>query len=204
MNLQLVDSTNKWLGTEQPNDTRSRQTPPHLEPVPAARQRNQRSPLFLALTCVGMFLAILAVQLWLSISISQGAYEANALILENRELARSERVLQQDVDKLSSPQHLAERAIDLGMVQNAHPAYLKLDSSTVVGSLTSTTTDPRENLIPNAALASLTEEHDSPASDEQESTTATSTKTAEAGAATTAVNQEPLPWNGNLPAPETH
>lgn len=198
MNAQLTEPIVRWNPKEAIDEVAEQtDTRRHLAPVPRPHRKPQRSPLFLALVCVGMFLVILAVQLWLSISISRGAYESNALIVENRELGRNERALQQEVDMLASPQHLAERAIELGMVQNAHPAYLKLESGTVVGSLAASTTDARDNLIPNAALTSLTEEpaKTPPVMEEKET---------QHGEATTAVNTEPLPWNGNLPAPDTH
>lgn len=198
MNTNLADIHALPTPSEAPREGWRR----HLHPVTGKGVRPRRSLLFLAVTCVLMVLAILAAQLWLSISISKGAYEANALILENRELARSERVLEQDVDRLASPQHLAERAIDLGMVQNSHPAYLKLATGTVVGSLTTNTSDARENLIPNAALTALNDDAVAEKSATSEKDEKAKAEQAEANVQAAAAG--PLPWSGNLPAPETH
>ncbi|UOQ58347.1 hypothetical protein MUN78_05785 [Leucobacter allii] len=165
------------------------------EPAPAAAKRAGRSPLVGALLAVGVILAILATQLGLSIAISQGAYEARALEVEQRDLSRVERVLSQNVDKLSSPQNLAENAAQLGMVQNVRPAALRLSDGAVLGSLETETTAAQGNLVPNATLetmpvvdaAGLLVSRDAPAAGSQDAST-----------------EAPVRWKGKLPAPATH
>jgi hypothetical protein len=110
-------------------------------PAPRAARRPGGSPLLGALVAVGVVLAILATQLGLSIAVSQGAYETRALEIEQRDLARVERVLSQNVDRLASPQNLAENAAALGMVQNARPATLRLSDGAILGSLESPTSE---------------------------------------------------------------
>ncbi|MBU3994291.1 MAG: hypothetical protein KKF42_00710, partial [Actinobacteria bacterium] len=115
----------------------------HLRPAAtlAPRARLYRlSPLWGALTAVGIVLGIFATQLGLSIAVSQGAYEARALELEQRDLQRVERVLSQNVNKLASPQNLADNAAALGMVQNSNPATIRLSDNVVLGDLTQRTT----------------------------------------------------------------
>ena len=172
----------------------------HLRPVdpsrPAARPRSVRSPLAVALTGVGILLAILATQLGLSIAVSQGAYEVRALELEQRDLTRVERVLSQNVDKLASPQNLAENASKLGMVQNATPAALRLSDHKVRGSLTARTSDVGSNLVPNSALVGL------PVVNAEGLLVSRSRGQADAAAGS--ASQAPVAWKGKLPAPDTH
>ncbi|MBK0421515.1 hypothetical protein JD292_05440 [Leucobacter sp. CSA2] len=165
-------------------------------PAPAGETRRRRSPLMGSLIAVGVILGIMGAQLGLSIAVSQGAYETRALEIEQRDLARVERVLSQNVDKLSSPQNLAENAAALGMVQNSHPATLRLSNGAVLGALESKTTEARENLVPNATLKNmpvvdakglLVSRSSGQAADDQVDPT-----------------QAPVRWKGKLPAPETH
>lgn len=169
----------------------------HLRPVRSAiRARRGLSPLLAALTSVGILLGILAAQLGLSIAVSQGAYEARALELEQRDLLRVERVLAQNVDKLSSPQNLAENAAKLGMVQNATPATLRLSDQAVLGDLQPRTTAAGDNLVPNATLDNL------PVVDADGLLVSRTEGQAAAAGATAA--SAPVPWQGKLPAPDTH
>lgn len=167
-----------------------------IAPQPAANPRRAlQSPLIGSLVAVGVILVILAVQLGLSIAISQGAYETRALEIEQRDLSRVERVLSQNVDKLSSPQNLAENATALGMVQNARPATLRLSDGAVLGTLTSETAEARGNLIPNATLETM------PVVD---AAGLLVPRTAPAAATQPEATTPPVRLKGKLPAPETH
>lgn len=169
----------------------------HLRPVlPVERQRRGRSPMVVGLTAVGIVLGILATQLGLSIAVSQGAYEVRALELEQRDLTRVERVLSQNVDKLASPQNLAENASKLGMVQNATPAVLRLSDHKVRGSLTARTSAVGSNLVPNSALTGL------PVVNADGLMVARNSGQADAAAKAAAT--APVTWRGKLPAPNTH
>lgn len=168
--------------------------PRHLRAVLPSKRRKP-SALAGALTAVCIVLAILATQLGLSIVVSRGAYETRALQLEQRDLLRVERVLSQNLDKLASPQNLAENAAALGMVQNATPATLRLSDSTVLGDLTPRTSAVTGNIVPNATLTNL------PVVD------ADGLLVARGGQAETVaaeVTGPPVVWEGKLPAPDTH
>ncbi|MFC6235841.1 hypothetical protein ACFPZL_12180, partial [Leucobacter soli] len=158
--------------------------------------RRGLSPLLAALSCGVVVVAILATQLGLSIAVSQGAYEVRALELEQRDLARVERVLSQNVDKLSSPQNLAENAAKLGMVQNATPATLRLSDHKVLGSLTPRTSAVNDNLVPNAALDGL------PVVNAEGLLVARNG--GQAAAVDAGGSDAPVAWRGKLPAPDTH
>lgn len=161
-----------------------------LRPVTQPAKRRSRNPLFGALVAVGIVLITLAAQLGLSIAVSQGAYEMRTLELEQRDLGRVERLLSQNVDKLSSPQNLAENATQLGMVQNAHPATLRLSDGAILGSLETSANETQSNLVPNSTLENM------PVVD------AEGLLVPRQSAATPAA--EPVRWKSKLPAPETH
>jgi len=149
-----------------------------------------------ALAAVAVILVTLISQLGLSIAVSEGAYEARALQLELRDLTRVERVLTQNTAKLASPQNLAENAAELGMVQNTTPATLRLSDNAVLGSLRGKTTAASTNRVSNAALEGL------PMVDANGLLIDRDPK--QAAAATAAATLTPVPWEGLLPAPNTH
>lgn len=172
--------------------------PPHLLPVETSPRTRRRRPSALAggLTAVCIILAILAVQLGLSIVLSRGAYETRALEVEQRDLIRVERVLSQHLDKLASPQNLAVNAASLGMVQNANPASLRLSDSAVLGDLASRTDEVATNLVPNATLTNM------PVIDAGGLMVSRNAEQAELPPEIADV--APVPWEGKLPAPNTH
>lgn len=178
-----------------PAETPKPRTPrdPHLVPARAPRAtRARRSPVAGAIISACMIVGIFAAQLALSILVSEGAYESLALKVEQRDLARVERVLSQNLDKLASPQNLAENAIQLGMVQNVAPATMKLSDGMVQGDLDSVTREASANLVPNSQLDSL------PMVDAQGLLTSRDTDNAPEIDVSAAVR-----WQGKLPAPAT-
>jgi len=180
-------------------DHRPGQPAPHLravEATPAAGRRRRPSALAGGLTAVFVVLGILAIQLGLSIVVSRGAYETRALEVEQRDLLRVERVLSQNLDKLASPQNLAENAAALGMVQNSTPATLRLSDGSISGDLTPRTTAVSGNLIANSTLTNL------PVVDAEGLLVSRKPETPAAPA--TAQPVTPVPWEGKLPAPNTH
>lgn len=169
----------------------------HLRPVEPVRQTagRRRGPITGALIAGAVVLVILASQLGLSILISGGAYEMRALELEQRDLMRVERVLEQNVEKLASPQNLVDNAAQLGMVQNSNPATLRLSDAAVLGSLESTTTDVTANTVPNETLSSM------PVVDAEGLMVP---RGGQAAADDALADLTPVPWKGKLPAPNTH
>lgn len=153
IDLNRLLATSGAGAPEHDEETTTRERPLRAAPRPA--RRRARSPLVGALVAVGIVLVILSTQLGLSIAVSQGAYEKRALELEQRDLGRVERLLSQNVDKLSSPQNLAENAAQLGMVQNARPATLRLSDKTIMGSLETSASEAQSNLVPNSTLENM-------------------------------------------------
>ncbi|MBC9955352.1 hypothetical protein ICM05_12035 [Leucobacter sp. cx-42] len=172
---------------------RSEETPQHLHSVSATPRKKPSRVVLVSAVLVGVFLGLLGIQLALSIVISSGAYEARALKTEERDLLRVERVLSQNMDKLSSPQNLAANAAQLGMVENLHPATLRLSDGAILGSLETATSEVRANNVPNATLSALTPVDAAGLSADQ--------KPAKSQAAATSA---PVRWKGKLPAPATH
>jgi hypothetical protein len=83
---------------------------------------------------VAVIFGIIVAQLLLSVAVSSGAYEISGLQSQNRELNRTQQSMNQDLDRLASPQNLAANAEALGMVNNNTPVYLRLSDSAVLGS----------------------------------------------------------------------
>lgn len=192
--LRQATSDADWLVGSPNPQPHSR---PDLTVVPTTRIRSRKiSPLMGAFTAVGLILATLFAQLGLSIAVSDGAYEARALQVELRDLTRVERVLSQNTDKLASPQNLADNAAKLGMVQNTTPATLRLSDSAVLGTLGGPTTAVAGNSVPNATLVGL------PVVDADGLLTERNPEQAEQAAAVAATTA--IPWEGPLPAPQTH
>ncbi len=194
---ELRQSALDWPLLEPLHPSRSKRPEPHLAPVPEARPRRRTvSPLAAALSAVGVILITLFAQLGLSIAVSEGAYEARALELELRDLTRVERVLAQNADKLASPQNLAENAVKLGMVQNTTPATLRLSDGAVLGAVSGATNAVAGNLVPNATLEGMpVVDADGLLIDRDGG---------QAAAAAAAAAAAPVPWEGALPAPQTH
>ena len=185
----------------------------HLRPVtPSTAAQPKTGTLGLVIVAIAVLLGIFATQLWLSVATSQGAYTANDLILEERELARIERVMQQEVYVASSPQNLSQKASSQGMVQNAQPAFLALEGSVIQGELAQSSTATRSNIVPNAALTAM----NTPAADKIQAERraaaearaaaekAEAEKTSAAVVAAPEKPQGPVTWSGQLPAPATH
>lgn len=97
----------------------------------------------------------------LSVAVASGAYEIAAMQQTNKELGRSYQTMNQDLDRLSSPQNLAANAEALGMVNNSTPVYLRLSDGAVLGtpepaSATSGLIAGAEGAVPNSLLNGVT------------------------------------------------
>jgi hypothetical protein len=90
--------------------------------------------VFYAIVTVAVIFGIIVAQLLLSVAVSSGAYEISGLQSQNRELSRTQQSMNQDLDRLASPQNLAANAEALGMVNNNTPVYLRLSDGAVLGS----------------------------------------------------------------------
>jgi hypothetical protein len=105
----------------------------HLDVAPSRSQKKARPRAFYALVTIAGLFAILVAQLLLSILVSDGAYQITALQQEQKELSRDQQVLTEELQVLESPQHLAENAVQLGMVASAGTAYLRLSDGAILG-----------------------------------------------------------------------
>lgn len=172
-------------------DTGRRQERQHLTAVDPSVGQRRRPTLFYAAVAVAAVFAIVAVQLMMSIVVSQDAYRIEGLQTTKASLARDLQAVNERVDTLSSPQNLAAKAGALGMVEGNSPAYLKLSTGTVVGAPVPAAGAAAGTsvLVPNALL------------------TPTSKPTAKKGtpqANEPAAQHGPVAWEGALPAPSTH
>lgn len=149
-----------WVGrpAARPHED---ERPSHLEVVTTRSQRRARPRTIYALVTVGTLLAIVVAQLLLSIAVSQGAYQIGSLQQTQKALQRSYQAATEDLNRISSPQNLANDANALGMVSNNNPVYLRLSDGAILGTPTpaaasaGTVTGGQGNLVPNALLAGV-------------------------------------------------
>ncbi|MEP7764902.1 hypothetical protein [Sanguibacter sp. 25GB23B1] len=105
--------------------------PPRLRLVQSPTQARSRAPF--VLTCIGLLAGALLGTLVLNTAMADGSYEAQSL---QRELAAQAEVtdtLHARLDALQSPQALAMRATELGMVRVSEPPVLRLSDRTIIG-----------------------------------------------------------------------
>ncbi|HEV7848367.1 MAG TPA: hypothetical protein VGO88_03455 [Mycetocola sp.] len=106
--------------------------PRPVRAVPAAAQR-PKPKLAYAVVAIGGVLAMVVVQLLLSVGLSHGAYEISALQQQQQTLSWQQQSASNDLLEVSSPQFIAANAQALGMVINGTPAYLRLSDAAVIG-----------------------------------------------------------------------
>jgi len=128
-----------------------------LQAVSPSRARRRRPKIFFALVTVVTMFIIIVAQILLSVSLQSGAYEIAGLQRNVKELGRTLQSATQDLNRMTSPQNVAQSAEALGMVGNGNPAYLRLSDSLVTGAATAAgaggTLVAQGNLVPNAMLA---------------------------------------------------
>jgi len=126
---------------------------PHIEIVSTRDQRRARPKTVYATFVIGGLFAVLLAQLLLSIGLSDGAYAIQSLQQKQRDLGRTQQVLSEDRERLSSPQNLAANAGAMGMVSNATPVYLRLSDAAVLGAPVAASADGSEApLVGNVLL----------------------------------------------------
>lgn len=126
---------------------------PHIEIVSTRDQRRARPKTVYAVLVIGALFAVLLAQLLLSIGLSDGAYAIQSLQQKQRDLGRTQQVLSEDLERLSSPQNLAANAGAMGMVSNATPVYLRLSDAAVLGAPVAATAEGSEApLVGNVLL----------------------------------------------------
>lgn len=124
------------LAYARPSSIPSREQHPHprhIEVVTTREQRKARPKLAYAVVTVASLFVIFAAQLLLSIVVSDGAYQIEALQSQKKELLRTEQALNEQLGLLGATQHLAANAAHLGMVPGAAPLYLDVTTGGVTG-----------------------------------------------------------------------
>ena len=96
-----------------------------LRVVEGAPARRRRPRLAYAIIALSGAVAIAAAQMGISIAMTQGVYEEQALTQQVKALQHESQSLNQQLVGLSSPQYLAANASALGMVINAPDATIE-------------------------------------------------------------------------------
>ncbi|CAD5997489.1 hypothetical protein [Agreia sp. COWG] len=161
-------------------------------PAPAVRRRPR---IVYAAVAIGGIAIIALVQLLLTIGLSDGAYQVTSLQNDQKDLARTNQSLTEQLSAFTSPQNLVQNAESLGMVSNGNTVYLRLSDGAVLGSPTAASADSapiaaNQALVPNSLLqpaavvaAPIPDASSAPARQKPDPT---------------------VPWQGALPSPQTH
>lgn len=110
---------------------RSAPVRPDLRVVPMPAFRAPRGPFAIVVGAV-LTIGLLGVLL-LNTVVAQDAFSLSELQQRSTDLADREQALTQAVARDESPQRLAARARDLGMVRNQNPVFLRLSDGKVLG-----------------------------------------------------------------------
>jgi hypothetical protein len=104
----------------------------HLRALPAIAPRRAPRLVHGVVGLIGL-VGIIVAQLGLSVAISEGAYRLSALQGESTALARTEQTLAEEIAVLSSPQHVAVAAGELGMLAGQPSQFLTLADTATAG-----------------------------------------------------------------------
>lgn len=121
-----------------------------LRPVTAPAVR-RRPKLAYALVALAGAALIGGTQIGLSLAITQDSFALAGLTAERKELTLQSQALQEELAGLSSPQHLAANAQELGMVLTGTASYLRLSDGITFGSALSS--GPASSINPLGAGA---------------------------------------------------
>jgi len=171
-------------------------------------RRSARPRIRYAFVAVAGIFSILLGQLLLSMLVSEGAYQIQALQSANKELGRDVQQLTEAQQMLSSTQNLVANAAAMGMVNDPNRVFLRLSDGQVLGTPVPASAD--NAAVTNSDLVSNALVKDLPVA---AAAAADATARSEAGAGDTAVPGVPetQPADGSLtssgeglPSPVTH
>ena len=166
----------------------------------------RRPKAFFAYLTAGVMFGVMVAQMLLSIALESGAYEISHLQTANKEATRTFDKVNQEIDRLASPQHLATNAEALGMLSNNTPAYLRLSDGAVLGApssgdgFTNLVAGDAGSLVPNSLLSDLPIVTSAPAS----ASSATAQVGTTVGAPPPAAPAGPVALSNGLPGLSTH
>lgn len=188
-----VESTARVLpGVPEPFEQPERR----LRPVASPRSRRRPKTAYALVALAGAIL-IGALQIGLSLAITQDSFVLAGLTSQQRELNLQAQAIQEQLTGLSSPQHLASNAADLGLVIAGSASYLRLSDGKSIGAGSGTewgsTVNPNgSGAVDNALLGAAT------ASQEEKGE-----ETSSADKPETSTPKLPPPLTDGLPSPTT-
>lgn len=104
-----------------------------LYPVFPERSETARTPLTMLIGLVVLALVILAVNLFINTQMVQLAYDIRSKQSELAVLSDEGEALRQDIQRLSSPEHLREAAKKAGLVPVGASGFITLSDKSVEG-----------------------------------------------------------------------
>ena len=104
---------------------------PRLAVLAAPKAAGSAMPF--TLLCTAIVVATLAALLFMNIQMSDTSYEINRLQIQSQRLTEEQQSLAATNERLGTPQELERQARELGMVPVSDPAYIDLDTDSVIG-----------------------------------------------------------------------
>ncbi|UOE44864.1 hypothetical protein [Agromyces larvae] len=177
---------------------------PRLRPVPQA-ERRKAPRLVYAIIAIGALASIVVAQLLLSLALTEGAYEIDGYQMQQIKLEREEQKLREDLDRLESPQNIAQNAESIGMVPGTNPVYLQLSNGAVLGqpSVAEGGAQASGPLVPNSLIDGVPPVNELPQQETPAQKPGTGAGGAEATGGGAAADPAP-PVADALPTPATH
>jgi hypothetical protein len=115
-----------------PRHTRPVARPPAAAPRIAGRPRTRPARMPFILLLVGLLGGALVSLLVISTTLAQGSFRVTHLQQQNANLARQEQSLTSEVAQASNPAVIAQKAAQLGMVQNPNLKFVNLKTGKIV------------------------------------------------------------------------
>jgi hypothetical protein len=152
-------------------------SPPWLRLVPSVPVDAPRAP-FIVFVIAVLGIGLVGLLL-LNTSLQKRAFEVSSLQRSTAALADQQSELEQHAADLSAPEAVASRAVELGMVPNTNPVFLRLSDGKVLGNpvpaLRPAIIKPKVKVVPKAPAAKPTTTNTT--ATKSTGTKATSTKT---------------------------
>jgi hypothetical protein len=182
--------------------------PTPVDPAPSRASRAARPRVRYAVVAVVGIFGILLAQLLLSMVVSEGAYQIQALQSQNKELGRDVQELTEAQQRLSSTQNLVANAAALGMVNDPNRVFLRLSDGAVLGTPVAASAEHSavtgSDLVSNKLVEGLPLAVAETGKVQAGDPAVAGVPETAAGAGTLASTEEGTPANGGLPSPVTH
>lgn len=115
---------------------------PRLKIAPTAQLETPKAPFMLAIIAV-VSLGLVGLIVFSTV-LQKQAFVIADLDAQITDLSNQRQAMDRELERLASPAGLGEAALELGMVPNANPVFIRLEDGKIIGK--PTPAEPRTNL----------------------------------------------------------